>query len=857
MIDFPLILNADNRPEIAIDRAADPLLNAVLLSLHVKRGSWFFNPDFGSRLHELKTTSNPDVALARQYVMESLAWMIEAALTTGIEVRVAPERGGRLHFWITLDGVQYEVPMPEVVEPVEPPDPPGPPPPPANPCAWYLDDPTAQDFYIYHATQFGCLSQIVNGTHPSIGRFLFPGRTIHLVTDVDMTMYTEWLPIGQNVGYPFRGNFDGGGHTIRNLNIDRPDTDFQGLFGVINGGEVRNVALTNVHLVGSSTIHGANGGLIGRADYATIRNCCVDGNVIAGDNIGLLCGIAELCSIYDCYTVGTVWATGEGGEGDAGALVGSTAESYVYNCYSIAKVEGRRFASLSSYLATMRDCAYLGLFIVSASNSANRISVYSRLGSLQNNVAFAGTLVNGNIVSGSLDGPDGLSIDSAEIMADGTIGGRFLPENGWTVANGKLPGLFGKTVDMPQYIIEGPRPHAITVQDDGNGHASANTYFAAPGEQITLSETPNVGHRLAGWQVISGGVLVWNDRFRMPANDVTIKAVFERVYTTTVQSYGNGYAYVNPYFAAPGEQVKLFAIPNNRYRLAEWQVISGGVSVVDDKFTMPENDVTVRAVFEEYIYIYAITVQSNGNGTASANVSSAVAGEQITLSARPNVGYRLAEWQVISGGVSVVDGKFTMPENAVTVRAVFEEYVPEAVPFTDERDNQTYRTVLMPDGKVWMAENFNYEIEDSWCYDNDPANGDIYGRLYTFNAAMEACPEGWHLPSQSEWDMLWQIIGWAIAGRTLKATSGWNNRDDGSSGNGTDDYGFSALPGGMGGSSIGSGCIDLYSRGYWWTSEPYWLWDGQPNYVYLRYDNDYLSGGSNNIACSVRYIKDD
>jgi len=75
--------------------------------------------------------------------------------------------------------------------------------------------------------------------------------------------------------------------------------------------------------------------------------------------------------------------------------------------------------------------------------------------------------------------------------------------------------------------------------------------------------------------------------------------------------------------------------------------------------------------------------------------------------------------------------------------------------FTDKRDGKTYKTVKMPDGKIWMAENLNYETESgSWCYDNDPSNAVKYGRLYDWNTAKTVCPRGWRLPSRSDWHRL-------------------------------------------------------------------------------------------------------
>ena len=109
---------------------------------------------------------------------------------------------------------------------------------------------------------------------------------------------------------------------------------------------------------------------------------------------------------------------------------------------------------------------------------------------------------------------------------------------------------------------------------------------------------------------------------------------------------------------------------------------------------------------------------------------------------------------------------------------------------TDPRDGKIYKTVVIGT-QTWMAENLNYEISDSWCYGNKEENCEKYGRLYTWAAAMSAVPNGWHLPTNEEWDILAANVGGeANAGTKLKSKNGWN------SGNGTDDYGFAAFPAG-------------------------------------------------------------
>ena len=145
---------------------------------------------------------------------------------------------------------------------------------------------------------------------------------------------------------------------------------------------------------------------------------------------------------------------------------------------------------------------------------------------------------------------------------------------------------------------------------------------------------------------------------------------------------------------------------------------------------------------------------------------------------------------------------------------------------TDSRDGHVYRTVTIGD-KVWMAENLNYAdsvktpslLKRNWCYEYDPKNCDVAGRLYTWAAAIDSaklytvlsldcgygkfctlpdtvygiCPAGWHLPSNEDWIALITTVGDASnAGKVLKSQNGWN-----SYGNGTDAFGFSALPAGV------------------------------------------------------------
>ena len=238
-------------------------------------------------------------------------------------------------------------------------------------------------------------------------------------------------------------------------------------------------------------------------------------------------------------------------------------------------------------------------------------------------------------------------------------------------------------------VIELPAAteYSVTVDNDGNGTATATPTSAAEGTEITLTATPSEGYHFKEWQVISGSVTIENNKFTMPAGNVTVKAIFEEdaatVYSVTVENDGNGTATASPTSAAEGTEVTLTATPNEGYHFKEWQVVSGSVTIENNKFTMPAEAVTVKAIFEkDAATVYSVTVETDGNGTASATAVSAAEGTEITLTAIPSEGYHFKEWQVLSGSVTIENNKFTMPARAVTVKAIFEKDKPAVTEYT-------------------------------------------------------------------------------------------------------------------------------------------------------------------------------
>jgi uncharacterized protein (TIGR02145 family) len=174
-------------------------------------------------------------------------------------------------------------------------------------------------------------------------------------------------------------------------------------------------------------------------------------------------------------------------------------------------------------------------------------------------------------------------------------------------------------------------------------------------------------------------------------------------------------------------------------------------------------------------------------------------------------------------------------------------------------------------GLKWMTTNLNVATADSWCYGEGgqvyvdgelktlsssevQANCAKYGRLYTWESAKAACLSvGKRLPTREEWEALVTAAGGAsTAGKKLKSTSGWNDYN-GQSGNGTNDYGFSALPGGLRGSSVFDNAGNF---GLWWTATE--LGSGLAYGRGMRYDYDFVVENFNlkSNGQSVRCLED-
>jgi uncharacterized protein (TIGR02145 family) len=133
--------------------------------------------------------------------------------------------------------------------------------------------------------------------------------------------------------------------------------------------------------------------------------------------------------------------------------------------------------------------------------------------------------------------------------------------------------------------------------------------------------------------------------------------------------------------------------------------------------------------------------------------------------------------------------------------------------FTDSRDGKVYRQITIG-SQVWMADNLNFDASGSWCYSNESANCNTYGRLYMWEMAKEVCPDGWSLPTDADWSQLISFVGANPGGKLKdKSTGLWSNPNLGAQ----NSFCFTALPGGYRNNSVNQ-FSTLGFFGYWWSA---------------------------------------
>ena len=218
------------------------------------------------------------------------------------------------------------------------------------------------------------------------------------------------------------------------------------------------------------------------------------------------------------------------------------------------------------------------------------VNVHS--GSTIQNGIFNGTVINNGAITGGLF--------YRSVNNNGTITGGVFDG---TVTNGAS----GTTAEG---VSAAPLQFTVTFDNEG----AKTTKTVDKGSKLTAPTAPTKeGYLFDGWYYDNNGTQTTCDFDKDTVkSSMTLTAQWKKAYTVTVENDGNGSASAAPASAAKGEEITLTATPNSGYHLKEWQTVSGGVTISNNRFTMPADNVTVKAIFEK----------KSGGGTSGSGASS-------------------------------------------------------------------------------------------------------------------------------------------------------------------------------------------------------------------------------------------
>ena len=347
------------------------------------------------------------------------------------------------------------------------------------------------------------------------------------------------------------------------------------------------------------------------------------------------------------------------------SAIGINSKATVHNVVA-GDGTGVRMVGSGDYLDSKSTVIVLGSITV---GNGNGVSVNAKDGKV---------VVGGNIVAGRV-GVDIASNPGTQVTVNGdiTVDGDSSIAGIWAYGATTVAVTGNVTVRGTNCV--GVHASGSTIKIDGNvvssgkgahsdtngkveitGGLTAGTPFITVG---TTDMTTDQGTK------IGGGSLLYTDG----ANTVQIgsSGISVPTYTITVQNDGHGTGGASLSSAEAGTEIILIVTPSSGYVFKEWQVISSGVTITGNKFTMPANNVTVKAIFEETAATtYTVTVNNGSGGREYAKDAI------VTITANDRSGYDFNKWVVKSGTITLKDSRsrtttFIMPAGEVTVEATY------------------------------------------------------------------------------------------------------------------------------------------------------------------------------------------
>ncbi|MDR2693887.1 MAG: InlB B-repeat-containing protein [Chitinispirillales bacterium] len=449
--------------------------------------------------------------------------------------------------------------------------------------------------------------------------------------------------------------------------------------------------------------------------------------------------------------------------------------------------------------------------------------------------------------------------------SDGT--GTAYPANSNYAVTGNVT-LYAVWAQITYYTLT-----VKTSPANGGGTVSRNPNkdFYASGETVTVMAAPANGYTFTSWSgastSTSASVTITMTENKTLTANFQQQSVTPAGYTLTASASptAGGSVTRNPNATSydAGASVSVTATAASGYTFTGW---SGASTSTSSPVTITmDGNKTLTANFAQ-TYTLTASASPSGGGSVSPSSGTYTSGTSVSVTATAASGYTFTGW---SGASTSTSSPVTITMNGdktLTANFAQQSVGGGSGTFTDSRDSKLYKYVTIG-GKKWTAENLSYATASGSYSGNDGQ----YGMYYTWSAAMSGstssaanpsgvrgvCPDGWHLPSNAEWgDLVTAVGGNPGAGTKLKSTRGWIDN-----GNGTDNFGFSALPGGYRGT-------DGYFRsagfvGRWWTAT-----EDDADYAYFRSmsyvsdDVNYYGGGAdrslNGKGCgfSVRCVGD-
>jgi uncharacterized protein (TIGR02145 family)/uncharacterized repeat protein (TIGR02543 family) len=389
--------------------------------------------------------------------------------------------------------------------------------------------------------------------------------------------------------------------------------------------------------------------------------------------------------------------------------------------------------------------------------------------------------------------------------------------------------------------------HMVTFNTQGG--SAVSPHHVEHGGKTTEPADPIIaGFNFDGWYKEAACVNAWDFDVELVTAAVTLYAKWTKIEIHVVTFDPRGGSVLNPQHIEQGGKAVEHATTRDGFTFGGWfreaTYINQWIFAADAVTT----NVTLYAKWTPITYTITYTL-NGGTVSAPANQTSYNIESAFTLKNPTKTGYTFEGWT--GTGITSPQKTVSIPQGNQCDRAYTATWSFDPT-FVDKRNNQTYKKVLIGT-QVWMAENLNYSVEGSRCYDGNFAEGGMtiiecknndqgtcdwvtpqltpdescekYGRLYSEDAMINgepystsnpsgvrgACPVGWHVPSYGEWLVLIDYVGGSsTAGKKLKSTS-WTEGNYA-----TDEFGFSALPGGE--CYWDNRCGRAGDIGYWWSS---------------------------------------